>query len=305
MCEGLNPMRLLIVVLLLSIVKPAYTEEKVIGFTYVPVIEFKNSWKSDGKEPLKFPPRTGNSVIVQSVIKHSPADEAGLKELDIIRVVNGQLIREIDKVKTIFDTAFSADEMELSIVRSSILNGTNSIKTRINKKTAWDYETITIKPVTREKYIANCMTTSSDTVKEFTITRHIDSPQIVNSYEGFRLYYLEKNGVEPQLYLRITYLGSDWLFIKKYLIKTDKKTYTVIPSEVNRDNGILNGNVRVWEWSDSPIKTHNVEMIKDISTSKAVTVRYEGNEYYKDFELDQEKRDRLALVLASFTLKKN
>mgnify|MGYP003111773033 FL=1 len=72
------------------------TRKYEMGFETVTVFEYKKTLREANIEIPDFPPRTESAVIVKLVESNSRASLAGLKENDLIRVINGSYLRSPD-----------------------------------------------------------------------------------------------------------------------------------------------------------------------------------------------------------------
>lgn len=117
-----------------------------------------------------------------------------------------------------------------------------------------------------------------------------------NNETDFFIYMGKKEG-NPWLRFRIQFEGDSWLFIKKYIIKADDRTFTIVPSygEVKRDH-----DSRVWEWYDVNIDKQKYEIVKAIIGSNKTILRCEGDKYYKDRIITPEEKDAMQNVLDAF-----
>ena len=118
----------------------------------------------------------------------------------------------------------------------------------------------------------------------------------------WRSYFPMKDGKPQGLRIKIQYVSDDWLFIEKYSVKADQKTFHIEPGsfKVERDNGIVGGSNRIWEWYDGQVAEQQLQLWDEISRSSKVTLRYGGRQYYKDRELDDDEIDRIAVVLEAY-----
>ncbi len=136
------------------------------------------------------------------------------------------------------------------------------------------------------------------------ITWYTDASVPVSPQHDRRLYlYIGKDddGSAPFLRFVIRYSGDDWLFIDRYLIKTDARTFTLVPDDygsdaVERDNGYGG----IWEWWDVRTTSEHRELVDAILASKGATIRYEGKQYYMDRTITATERAALRLTLDAF-----
>lgn len=259
-------------------------DDYVTGFEVVPVADFKKAWEASGNTPLKFPPRSENAVIVSTILEHSSADWAGLKELDIIRVVNGKFIEDPKEFKTLLGE-ITEKHIKLSVTRRG--------------KKRWQGKSITVRPRKESEFYKSAITTNKG---DATMRHHTRSHMATNAANGFYAYYTIAGG-RPELYLRMTYTANDWLFINKYEIITDSKTYTINPTRVSRKAGGIMRQPKVWEWYDHLIKESEHKMLEDIASSGSVTIRYVGSNASVSRKIVKPDRSRAGVVLDAFKFK--
>jgi len=137
----------------------------------------------------------------------------------------------------------------------------------------------------------------TDDIRNITWYFDKSTPQYTN-YNSFHLYFGTKKDSKPWLQLAINYTADDWLFIKRYIIKTDNDTYTISPSygEINTDNG----GGEIWEWYDVPLDQEKYKMIEDIIKSKNAKIRHEGKQYYKDRAITQKEKQALQNIITAY-----
>jgi len=124
------------------------------------------------------------------------------------------------------------------------------------------------------------------------------SPQYLN-YNGFYAYIGDTKTSLPWLRLRIQYAADDWLFIEKYIIKVDGKTYTLSEEkygEIEKDNG----DGGIWEWLDRSVDEDEYEIIKAVAFGENVKIRFAGKQYQKDKNITSKQKLALRNVLAAY-----
>lgn len=141
------------------------------------------------------------------------------------------------------------------------------------------------------------MNVKEDEVTGVTWYRDKSSTEYVDE-NSFHLYFGKKEDTGPSLRLRIQYEDEDWLFIDKYIIKTDNETFTIYADfgDVNRDND----GGRVWEWLDILVSSDDYKMIESIIASEKTIIRHEGNQYYDDRTLTKKEKDSLKNVIEAY-----
>ncbi len=106
----------------------------------------------------------------------------------------------------------------------------------------------------------------------------------VNSRTSLTPYYAG-SGSSYTLWMRVSYVADDWLFVQSVTVKTDSATYELTPEPfgakaVERDNA----DGRIWEWW-TVFGDEQLVMLLDIVHSKRVRVRFNGRQYYKDWTM--------------------
>lgn len=124
------------------------------------------------------------------------------------------------------------------------------------------------------------------------------SPSYVNSRTNFYAYIGKKEGGTPWMRMVIQYVADDWLFIEKYTIKVDGKTYKITEEkygEIETDNG-----PGIWEWLDRTVSTSEFEIMKAVANGKNVKIRFEGKKYYKDRTVSSKEKLALRNVIEAY-----
>jgi len=139
------------------------------------------------------------------------------------------------------------------------------------------------------------MRTKTDEVENLT-WYHDKSTARYGSENDFFIYF-GKNSGNTWLRLRIQFASDDWLFIKRYIIKADDRTFTIETQygEVKRDNDST-----VWEWYDNNMDKNKYEMIKAVIASNKTILRCEGQQYYKDRTITAKEKEALQNVLDAY-----
>lgn len=130
---------------------------------------------------------------------------------------------------------------------------------------------------------------------KFTWYQDKSSPVYVNR-NGFVLYFgIRDDGFVTDLKLQIQYYAEDWLFIQSYDFIVDTTNFALYTFDrVDRDNG--DGGM-IWEWYDTSVGEDVMKIIKAISKSKKVKIRFNGRQYYKDKTLTRTEINAVNNVL--------
>jgi len=124
------------------------------------------------------------------------------------------------------------------------------------------------------------------------------SPRYVNSQTNFYVYMIQRKNSLPSLRLIIQYVADDWLFIDKYIIKVDDKTYEITENsygEIKTDSG-----GGIWEWFDRSVGRKELQIIKAVANGKNVKIRFSGSQYYKDRTISSKEKLALRNVLDAY-----
>jgi hypothetical protein len=129
-----------------------------------------------------------------------------------------------------------------------------------------------------------------DEMQDMTFYYDKASPKYTN-YNAF-MGYVGQDGKSKQSWvrLRIQYVGEDWLFIKKYIIKADTSTFEILENsygEIKKDNS----GGKIWEWLDRTAGPEELLIMYAVANSKKAKIRCSGQDYYDDRVItDKEKR---------------
>ncbi|WP_141589489.1 hypothetical protein [Myxococcus sp. AB056] len=152
-----------------------------------------------------------------------------------------------------------------------------------------------------EKQIADAVRAlrkSDDDVRGITFFEHKDSARHLFSRSEIHAYFAVAKDSAPSLRMRIQYKSDDWLFIERYIIKADDRTFRIDPNfgAIERDHG----SGTIWEWYDVPVRDSEREILNTLAHAKKVTLRHEGKQYYKDRIISPAERKRIAEVLTAY-----
>jgi hypothetical protein len=127
--------------------------------------------------------------------------------------------------------------------------------------------------------------------------RRSNSSTNIHAYIG-----LNDGDTIPFLRLVIRYNGSGWLFINKYIIKTDDKSYTIYVNTNDIKTKIYSGGF-ILEKADLYVNNDKLIIIKSIINSEITKIRYVGDNYYYDrFISDKEKLALKNILETYYTL---
>ncbi|QDT95979.1 hypothetical protein [Gimesia aquarii] len=259
-----------------------------MGFDTISVLDYKKALKKDGEKIPKFPPRSGNAVIVQSVKNDSRAAIAGLEDLDLIRIVNGRLLRSAADADKIFKEVTYKDELELGVVRRSM--------------DKWERVKIKLTPITEQEYFDSKLFYNKRFDEEFNpfvMVYHEDAPFSKYSHRNIQLYFRKVDRQPPILCLRMSLLVRTKVDWGEFVIKTDNATYKV-GEEKKIDNQEEAFNAKLAE-ANKLVKLAEKEAREADKTSKAAEETYLAE--FKDFKVDKNRKDEKYKKLVQRRLK--
>lgn len=113
--------------------------------------------------------------------------------------------------------------------------------------------------------------------------------------------YIGFNDKDEWLRFKIKYYGDDWLFVSSYKIAGDDYRWQSPKVSFARDHS----SGSVWEWSDVPASEKYIEVAKALANSAKSTIRFQGNQYYSDKQLQDDQKEGIKNILKLFQLMKN
>lgn len=114
----------------------------------------------------------------------------------------------------------------------------------------------------------------------------------------FVLPYMGMQGNDVWLRLVCNYTSGDWVFFKKITFAVDDQRFyeTFKYSEVTRDNAAGD----VWEYVDLDVGKSEIEMLWAIANSTETIIRFEGDDYYRDFTVTAKDKDSIRQMLTIY-----
>lgn len=115
---------------------------------------------------------------------------------------------------------------------------------------------------------------------------------------SFVLPYMGMQGNDVWLRLVCNYTSDDWVFFKKITFAVDDQRFyeTFKYSEVTRDNAAGD----VWEYVDLDVGKSEIEMLWAIANSTETIIRFEGDDYYRDFTVTAKDKDSIRQMLTIY-----
>lgn len=253
-----------------------------MGFKTLTVFEYKKYLKKEGEDIPKFPPRTGNALIVRFVEEDSRAENAGLRSSDLIRILDGKLIRSANEaVKTLQNITYK-DELKLGILRP--------------KGEKWERITLTLEPMTESEYLNSVLTRNFQVDHDFNpcyMIRHADAPFSRYSHKNIQLYYSEVDERAKTLYLRLGIFVRGKGNEGNIVVQTDRTKYKVeLGQEIDEQEVDERKKALDKKMKDAE-EQYNV-LVKKSKESAAKTQAAEAAHLakFKGFKLDKNRKDK-------------
>lgn len=137
------------------------------------------------------------------------------------------------------------------------------------------------------------MAKSYDDVEKITWYRDRSSPDGVWR-TGVYLYIGDKND-RAWLRLKAQYAAENWLFVRRALFVIDGDKAGMLTGSWQRDNSSS-----IFEWLDVEMSAEQMHLLRQLLVAKAVTVRFEGDKYFKDYKLTAAELKALKSVVAAY-----
>lgn len=145
-----------------------------------------------------------------------------------------------------------------------------------------------------------------DEMEDLTYIYNSYLENFVNRYQIYPFLATSTNIDDPDfldkfdlnLLVRVSYEGSEWLFVNSIIIKTDNNKYEINKSLSERDNS----GGSVWEWFTFNNRELDIVMLEDMMNSNSVTIRLNGKQYHDDRELTANEKEALKQIIPIYKL---
>ncbi|QGQ25063.1 hypothetical protein F1728_21270 [Gimesia benthica] len=213
-----------------------------LGFRTVKVLDYKKALREQGEEIPRFPPRSGNALIVKmdqyqtrinsalTVVEDTRASRSELKDRDLIVVINGKLLRSPDDGDKLLEKITHKDKLELNVIRRN--------------RSKWERINITLEPMGDLEFSKSKVKNVKAYDDDFALARfgvHRDArPRFSDGH--FQLYIKQKSQELSKLYLQLSLFlpdappQKDTTKIQGFIIKTDGAEYRVAIEDEEKNN---------------------------------------------------------------------
>jgi hypothetical protein len=138
---------------------------------------------------------------------------------------------------------------------------------------------------------------SVDAMRGLTWYQHPTSPRGVRANAFFLYFGRRDDGTLTPLRLLVRYYSPDWLFVRRAWTRVNGVALDIPDAQWQRDHA--DGDI--WEWSDAPMLSRDaIATVQLIAQAKAVTVRFEGRQYYDDRKLSASQLKALRETIAAY-----
>lgn len=256
-----------------------------LGFEVVTVADYKKTLRAGNEAIPIFPPRTESAVIVRSVASNSRASLAGLKENDLIRVINGNYLRSPRSADQKLSRVTNQDQLKLGVIR------------RVEDK--WDQVSITLEPISDAAALKLNLSRASSldgSFKPYVKVRHRNTPFTNYAPDNFQLYYSERASRPDALYLKIAQLIPGQSQPGRFVITVEAEKYTFEPEGIqpNQPGLFFPGSIRSPEWEPVRIEIlliQSEDWLKELKEEFNLVEENYDNEF-KDFQFDKDRKDK-------------
>ncbi|HAH48267.1 MAG TPA: hypothetical protein DCM07_26145 [Planctomycetaceae bacterium] len=256
-----------------------------MGFETVTVFEYKKTLREANAEIPDFPPRTETAVIVKLVESNSRASLAGLKENDLIRVINGSYLRSPNAADQKLSVITNRDQLILGIIR------------RVDDK--WDQISIIMEPISDAaalKLMLRKLPSLDGAFLPYYRISHKHAPATRYAPDNFQLYFTERAGRPEKLYLRIAQLLPGHSRSGPFVVTTAGGRF-VFESEVVQPNQrglFFAGSLRSPEWEPVRVEILLIQSADWLTEKHQEFQQTEAiyKQDYQGFKYDQSRRDK-------------
>tara|TARA_R110002095_G_scaffold147182_3_gene127263 strand:- start:1318 stop:2607 length:1290 start_codon:yes stop_codon:yes gene_type:complete len=205
---------------------PPSQEYVVLGFRTVKVFDYKKALREAGEEIPRFPSRTTNALIAEIVYSRSRlkkirsrAKDAGLKDQDIIFLINGELLKTPTDGNKILQKIRYSDALEMRVIRRN--------------ENQWERINVQVKPLTDLEYYRTQVFDQLRRDEELTVCRIWSARESLHRFtdDDIQLYFKKKRKeplqlmIQLELFLPDAPLWKDPETLSCFMIKTDQAEY--------------------------------------------------------------------------------
>lgn len=131
---------------------------------------------------------------------------------------------------------------------------------------------------------------------EFTGNAFYTHKKLLNSPD-ISVYISKRKFLTPYLILSIRYSGKDWIFIDKYIFLNDGVTLEIIPKNEAEEVIRKAGYGYVSEKIDLEVTPDIYRLLKSVSESDIVKLRYQGENNKYDIEISKKQKEAIKTTL--------
>lgn len=162
----------------------------------------------------------------------------------------------------------------------------------------------------RDTYAEKIKQQSLTILKKFKINKdefsgitwytHQDEPRYSDTRPFLSLYLGMKDGQKPILRFILNYTADSWLFVKNAQANIDGTIIDIPNAEWKRDN-----DSEIWEWIDIVATDAIIDLSRKISNSKKTIIRFNGQQYYDNYNVTEKDKQVLRDGLVAFEAMSN
>lgn len=230
-------------------------------------------------------PPTKQGLMIIDVIPNSPAAKAGFETLDIVVSINRKPVRTFEEMEKVVSALSVGDVCSISGYGSR----------QNNKGIFWQKKDTKLTVLSRREVLMNSLKIEKDSIKGTTVWQPYEAPDAVNERSWLGLYLIQGKDSIPTLRMRLHYVADDWLFIESIDVQTESVTLSKKFSFGKLETHVFNGGI--CEWVDLLVGENEREIFEAIADANDVTLRMNGQQFYKDRKLAEEEIEAIRRVL--------
>lgn len=136
---------------------------------------------------------------------------------------------------------------------------------------------------------------SPDEFRRITFYTHPSEPRFIDIRSRISVYLAVPEGRPPGLRVKTVYTEDSWLFVSRVEVNIDGRVSPFTSGEFERDN-----DTEIWEWRDEVPRDRQVALLREMADADRVTMRFTGQTYYDDKNLNETDRRIIREVLAAY-----
>ena len=205
------------------------------------------------------------------------------------------------------------DDSQLKAIEKAVVSSVRPIPASARQKNYDGYVLLSHLAPNNLKYLVKIQQYGIQSINNWSIKGFERLQVEIDSFKDTKTYYHQFDSLNvsagsrlslfitrtsnkfPQLFLRTIYNAQSWLFVKRVDVLVDGTRYSLTNGEFTRDNAST-----VWEWRTENPSRRQLFILNKIASGKAVSLRFQGNEFYSDRKLQKKHKTAIREILALY-----